>query len=173
MALLVLLSFDVYLRPGEGLTLKAKNLDDYVPDKTGVFNNSLPLDHPRTQKWLGRALEKLKKGKKENDLLFNVEAEKYRKAFESAGAWLGLPGLRTYQLRHGGAADDLLTKTREYAAVKDRGRWRTDSSVRRYGKVGKVQTLLNKMPRWALDYCRRAEASMEAVLSGSKNPLSQ
>ena len=59
-----------------------------------------------------------------------------------------LAGL-AYQLRHGGAADDLLTKTREYAAVKDRGRWRTDASVRRYGKVGKIQALLNKMPSWA------------------------
>ncbi|CAE7197381.1 prfA [Symbiodinium pilosum] len=112
MALLLLLSFDVYLRPGEGLTLKAKNLvspvrgsgrqfqryvivvrdeDDNLPDKTGVYNNSLPLDYPRTSKWLGQALEKLKKGKKENDLLFNVNAEKYRKAFEAAGGWLGLP----------------------------------------------------------------------------------
>ena len=99
MALLVLVSFDVYLRPGEGLTLKVKNLvrpvrgsgkqfqnyvvvvrdeDDKVPDKTGVYNNSLPLDHPRATRWLGQALEKLKTGKRENDLLFNVDADKYR-----------------------------------------------------------------------------------------------
>ena len=86
MALLVLVSFDVYLRPGEGLTLKGKKLvrpvrgsgkqfqnyvvvvrdeDDKVPDKTGVCNNSLPLDHPSTTRWLGQALEKFKTGKRE------------------------------------------------------------------------------------------------------------
>lgn len=106
MALLVLLSFDAYLRPGEALTLKAKNLvppvrgsgkqfqhyvvvvrdeEDQVPDKTGVFNNSLLLDHPQTSWWLGAALAKLKKGKKDNDLLFNTNNEQYRKVFESAG----------------------------------------------------------------------------------------
>ena len=178
MALLVLLSFDMYLRPGEGLTLKVKNVvppfqgsgrqyqryvvvvrdeEDNVPDKTGVFNNSLPLDNPSTAGWLGKALDNLKKGKKQDDALFSVEADKYRKAFESAGGWLGLPGA---------------AKNREYAAVKDRGRWRTDTSVRRYGKVGKIQTLLNKLPKWALDYCRRSEMTMGAVPSGSKNPLS-
>ena len=92
--------------------LVVRDEEDSVPDKTSVYNNSLPLDHPRTSAWLGKALEKLK-GKKDKDLLFNVESEQYRRALESAGGWLGLPGLRAYQLRRGGAADDLVTKTRQ------------------------------------------------------------
>ena len=108
MALMVLLSFDTYLRPGEAHALKVKNLvppvrgsgrqyqqyvvvvrdeDDGVPDKTGVFNNSLPLDHPLTSTWLGKALSKLKAHKREDQLLFAVDGIEYRKAFEAAGGW--------------------------------------------------------------------------------------
>lgn len=193
MALALLLSFDAYLRPGETLALLTKNLvppvrgtgkqyqhytlvvrdeEDEVPDKTGIFSNSLPLDNPETMPWLGQAIHNLVKKRKADQPLFNINAEKFRKKFQLAGNWLGLPNLHTYQLRHGGASDDLGKGHRDHHGVKARGRWRTDSSVRRYAKFGKVQELMNKMAPWALQYCKRSQSKMEAVIMGRAMPLS-
>lgn len=94
----------------------------------------------------------------------------YRQAFQSAGKWLGLQSLHTYQLRHGGASEDLSSGLRDHNAVKDRGRWRTDSSVRRYGKVGKLQDLLGQLQPWALEFCRRSVVQMERVVAGQAAP---
>ena len=86
---MVLVAFDVYLRPGEALDLLVKNLvppvkaagkqfkyytlvireeEDLVPAKTGVYNNSIPLDNPLTANWLGPCLMKLTKNKKQPPL---------------------------------------------------------------------------------------------------------
>ena len=193
MALALLLAFDLYLRPGETMGLKVKNLvapvvgagkqyqhftlvvrdeEDEIPDKTGVFSNSLPLGNPETKAWLGKALQKMVKKRKAEDPLFNLDSEKFRKKFQQAGSWLGLPNLHTYQLRHGGASDDLGKGHRDHNGVKARGRWKTDSSVRRYAKFGKVQELMKKMPPWALQYCTRSMHKMEAVVMGRAPPLS-
>ena len=192
MALMVLLSFDAYLRPGEAIGLLGKNLvapvakagrqyrhytvivkdeDECQPDKTGTFNNSIVLDNPLTSPWLGPALMRLKKKNGKENPLFNIKMEQYRDAFQKAGSWLGLPGLHTYQLRHGGASEDLASKTREYNMVKDRGRWRTDTSVRRYAKIGKLQNLMSEMPSWALHYCRTAVTQMPQVVAGQSAPI--
>ncbi|CAK9025948.1 unnamed protein product, partial [Durusdinium trenchii] len=186
MALTTLLSFDVYLRPGETADLKVKNLvrpvgnagvqykhytvvikdeDDQIPDKTGVFSNSVKLDNPLTASWLGPALQQMVRKRKQDDPLFSFEQDKYRKRFQEAGSWLGLPNLHLYQLRHGGASDDLCQRIRDHNAVKDRGRWLTDTSVRRYAKSGKVQEMLNKMPAWAL-HAKPAVDKMGAVVRG-------
>ena len=66
-----------------------------------------------------------------------------RKEMIAAGEQLGMKGLHPYQLRHGGAADDLNSKMRDYQGVKNGGRWQTDQSARRYTKVGKIQQILN------------------------------
>ena len=192
-ALLVLLSFDTYLRPGEALDLLKKNLVQPVagagtqyrhytvvvreeeegrPDKTGVYSSSIRLDNPSTEKWLGVAVQNHVKGKKLTDAIFNINPSRYREVFKSAGRWLGLQDLCTYQLRHGGASEDLAGKVRDYQGVKDRGRWMTDSSVRRYAKVGKLQSLLNRMPAWALEYCRRSLQKMPEVMRGRSQPIS-
>ena len=72
---------------------------------------------------------------------------------EMAGVWertaiiLQVPGPTClYQLRHGGASDDLLMARRTEDEVMRRGQWRTLSSVRRYAKPGKVQRLLGSVP---------------------------
>ena len=80
MALMVLLSVDLYLKPGEAISLTGKNVvapvkgagvqyqhytvvirdeGELHPDKT-VFNNSMPLDNPHTRNWLGKQIHSLK-----------------------------------------------------------------------------------------------------------------
>ena len=90
--------------------------------------------------------------------------------FKRQDPFLGCSHFICTTLRHGGASDDLCKGHRDHAGVKDRGRWRTDSSVRRYAKTGKIQSLLQQLPEWSLSYCRRSMVKMEAVLKGITPP---
>ena len=51
-----------------------------------------------------------------------------------------------YALRHGGASTDVLLKRRDLQEVKSRGRWRTDSSVRRYNKHARILREVARLP---------------------------
>lgn len=188
MALKVILDFDTYLRPGESFDLLKKDvvapvrgagrhfqsvavvvrdIEHQKPDKVGVFDNTILLDSP-DRKWLGDILlNHVKKISNKDHKVFDFSSEEFRKEFVQAGERLSLRGLHPYQLRHGGASDDLNSKLREYAAVKCRGRWCTDHSVRRYGKVGKIQKLLNQLSCGDLEFCRWSVNNLEKVFRGS------
>jgi hypothetical protein len=75
-----------------------------------------------------------------------------------------------YQLRHGGASDDLLSCRREALEVQRRGRWRTDASVRRYGKPAQVQRALLKLTKSRVDFGRRSWENLEKLFSGAVAP---
>lgn len=187
MGLKVLLDFDTYMRPGESIDIRARQVVPPVvgagpqylwyhvvirefqegrPDKIGVFDNSVALDHPQ-RSWLGEVLfGHSKTVNSKDDFLFQFKMEEYRHAFSMAGESLGISGLHPYQLRHGGAAEDLNSKTREYSSVKARGRWMTDQSVRRYTKVGKLQALMTQLSPANLEYCRWCQRNMEKVIRG-------
>ena len=74
--------------------------------------------------------------------------------FIAAAVALGLGRLRPclYGLRHGGASEDLLTKARTVLDVKTRGRWSSDSSLKRYGKQTRLLSELQKVPQEVLHY---------------------
>ena len=176
-----------HMRPGESIDIRARQVVPPVvgagpqylwyhvvirefqegrPDKIGVFDNSVALDHPQ-RSWLGEVLfGHSKTVNSKDDFLFQFKMEEYRHAFSMAGESLGISGLQPYQLRHGGAAEDLNSKTREYSSVKARGRWMTDQSVRRYTKVGKLQALMTQLSPANLEYCRWCQRNMEKVIRG-------
>lgn len=180
MGLLVLTAFDLYLRPGRALSLKAKNIlppvcvagsqfrqmtvvirdfESGKPGKVGVFNNALRLDNPKTL-WIGPHLLNLARQQNSaEDAVFSFTMEEFRKQFMQAGKDLG-----------GGASQDLSSTFRGRNAVKMRGRWKTDQSVRRYAKVGGVQQLLTKLIQSALQYCQWAEHNVENVFKGTVAP---
>ena len=97
-----------------------------------------------------------------------VHHEDFRGKFAQAGANLGIENLHPYQLRHGGATEDLTSKRRDHPQVKARGRWMTDQSVRRYTKIGRVQALLNKLSPANLRFCQWSEKHLQAVIQGQK-----
>ena len=191
MGLKVLTDFDCYLRPGEGLSLLARNIippvaaaglqyqtfclvvkefEQGVPDKVGIFDTSIPLDSKGRQ-WLGEMLFQLaKKRPKKDSPLFGFSADQFRKKFRLAAKKMGVGHLHPYQLRHGGASEDLNSRSRDYGGVKQRGRWSTDKSVRRYTKVGRVQQLLNQLSPEMLEYCRWSLRNMEGVMTGQMIP---
>ena len=111
-------------------------------DETGVYDNTLFLDNPSTTGWLGPRLQQLVKGLGAEDKVFNFSADQFREELQAAGRRLGLQSVHTYQLRHGGASEDLNSKVRSYMEVKERGCWRTDASLRRYAKSGRSKSCL-------------------------------
>ena len=104
-----------------------------------------------------------------------MNLEEFGKYFHGALASLELGhlGITVYSLRHVGAFWDLLTGTRPYEQVKDRGGWRTDSSMQRYAKAARSQQLAGEMPYHIVKYGLLVFRDIELVLDGDVAGLRQ
>ena len=128
MALMTITAFDLYLRPGEALSLVGRNIiapvavagsqfkmvtvvvrdfEDGVPDKVGTYDNSLKLDNPNTA-WIGTwLLRRARALNSQESHVFNFKMEDYRKEFVKVGQLLGVENLHPYQLRQWGSVSGL------------------------------------------------------------------
>ncbi|CAE7252533.1 AMY1.1 [Symbiodinium necroappetens] len=188
MGVKTLVDFDLYLRPGESLDVRAKHVVRPVPksgkqyqkyaviirdqelgrpDKTGTFDNTILLDNPETESWLGPHLHRMARKVTGESPVFQFSSEAFRKQFQSAAEAIGLKHLHPYQLRHGGASEDLNSRIRDHVAVRERGRWKTDSSLRRYAKTGKLQKMLGELKVSHLEFCQQSVRRMPKVLDGT------
>ena len=188
MAFMVLIMFFSYCRPGEVRSLKRKQFlrparargpltrshwsIHFAPQsdrptapqqitKTGTMDDTVIMDRPA---WMASLITKLCKGLAPDDLVFAMDGSLSVNLFRQAGKSLGLPKLCLYQLRHGGASEEMLDGSRLPEVIQARRRWRTQTSVRRYAKPAQLQRLLNLMPEAKLDYARKSyEASGQLV----------
>ena len=71
-----------------------------------------------------------------------------------------------YTLRHGGASDDALKRRRSFQGIQDRGRWRTEASVRRYKKHARVMKEAERLPKATREYGLAVERSLGPILLG-------
>ena len=169
-ALALILQFTLYLRPGElcelrvgqvvapigrgalwGFIVRPFLTEDSRPGKTGEFDESLLLDDPRLA-FLAPFLLCLTQGRPATDPLFSFDVRGLTESLRTTLQALKMEhmGVELYSLRHGGASDDFLTKRRTLPEIKHRGRWRADSSVRRYTKSARALKELEKIPQGAL-----------------------
>eukprot|EP00438_Fugacium_kawagutii_P008128 Skav234369 [mRNA] locus=scaffold2071:40230:43653:+ [translate_table: standard] len=191
MALKVMLDHDTYMRPGESIDIKCKDvippvagagkqyrwygivirdIADMKPDKAGIYDNTIALNSPGRE-FLGEVLWQLViQSKKSSEYVFQFTAAEFRKKFQMAGEKLSLKNLHPYQCRHGGASEDLNSGDRDFQRVKIRGRWHTAQSVRRYAKIGKIQKLMVQLSPSHLEFCRWSLKNMEKVLRGQMAP---
>ena len=144
-AVAYLLGFWCYLRPGELLGLKVSQLiapQQGAMDTWGVrasrtsqFDESVLLDWPEVPA-LGRALRRLTQNRAEREPPWDFNVAEFNLGWKSDVVRAGLSVLspHPYTLRHGGASHDLLYKRRDRLEVLARGRWVSESSIRRYGK---------------------------------------
>ena len=160
-ALMLLLQFRTYLRPGVCDHLKVKQLiattraagaayqfwainlaplEDSIPGKTGQFDKTVLLD---TDLWLSPFLTMLTSSRDPEICLWPTCAAHVIRCLDTACTRLGLESLNIcrYSLRHGGASHDILSNRRSLLEVKRRGLWRSDASLKRYGKEAKVLLL--------------------------------
>jgi len=157
-AVYCVLTMICYLRPSEAFTLRE---EDLVPPlegsrhrhwaivlhafETGEVSKTLDVDevvlvdNPDTE-WLDQALAFLKRITPRGQRLFTFTQTVMGKRFRAAAASAGVSQLKPepYQLRHTGPSHDYALKHRSIGAIKDRGRWMSDASVKRYKKEGRV-----------------------------------
>lgn len=183
-ALCLLLQFQTCLRPGDITGLRRYRLVEQRPTagaaydvwainvapfsegrpaKTGLFDESLTIDR---LPWLGRWLGILKGQGAPNKPLWPFNLAQLSRTFAQATADCGLSHLRPVLysiIRHDGASEDLLRGTRSLSNDFRRGRWRSWSSVRRYGKEAKLLTEIAKVPAPLLRYGRVFERDLEMM----------
>ena len=59
-----------------------------------------------------------------------------------------------------------MTGKRSLLAVKDRGQWQSDNSLKRYGKETRVLEELRKMPHATLEYGKQVSDRLGEVFNG-------
>ena len=88
-------------------------------------------------------------------------------------ATLGLEDrqIARYSLRHAGASNDVLKNLRPVEDIKARGRWKTDSSMRRYTRAARAQQFANQLPEPILTYGRQIREMLPGILNGTVAPI--
>ncbi|CAK0903612.1 unnamed protein product [Prorocentrum cordatum] len=193
MALCTMLSLVFLMRPGDWRTVRVEHLappaaggsrglarwslvlhpvedEGSLPSKTGEFDESLLLDLDEDQ-WLAPLCQRLVLGRDPQEPLFAFSQAEFTRCFKMAGAKLLLqrpppPCI----LRHSGASRDFAEQRRTLVGVKRRGRWRTDASVRRYEKGGRLGSEFAKLPLCLQGHARWCLRYLPAALSGSLRP---
>ena len=166
MAVFVMVSYVCYLRPSECMRLVGKSLvppvqaqgpnfrfwgivvhdaDLGVAGKTGITDESVLID---MDDWLLPALQALRETRPLEAPLWTFSLDEVREMFARAVERLDAGGVQAhlYGLRHGGASHDLLTRRRTLLEVKFRGRWSSDTSLKRYAKATRLQKEMEKLP---------------------------
>jgi hypothetical protein len=186
-AVKTLLCFLTYCRPGEIDTLKIgqlispnkQNLETQLwglilgpyssdnPTKSNEREESVLFDTPGYG-WVASLLLALTRDRAPDLDVFPVTAADTARDWQMAVETLQLHSLdlNRYSLRHAGASHDLLHKVRDLGAVKARGRWKTDSSMRRYTKAAKAMDLANRFPPAVLEYGNTVDSLLEEIFSG-------
>jgi len=181
------LGFWCYLRPSELTRLTGHSLVAPVPasgiaawalllapsalgrpSKTKEFDESILLD----MLWipgLHQFLMRLKTGLGSRRI-FPMDYLEFLTSFRRCAETAGVAGLapHPYSLRHGGASHDVLYGLRPIALVKRRGRWKADSSVRRYEKHARVLREIERLPAQTVAYAQVVERRLVPILSGAE-----
>jgi hypothetical protein len=180
------LSFICYLRPGEAddllvnqlvppsaamstsrcWTLLLHPVERGVPGKTSIFDASVLIDG---EGWLHPFLNELILGREPTERLWEQSHAETVEIFSTAIRQLKLEPLGTclYALRHGGASHDLLHRRRPLEEIKKRGRWVTDSSLRRYAKEARLNAEVSKIALPVLEFGRQVIDNLPGILGGS------
>eukprot|EP00438_Fugacium_kawagutii_P017670 Skav211267 [mRNA] locus=scaffold2429:526:2325:+ [translate_table: standard] len=162
-AVAVLLMFEGYLRPGEVLRLKEEDLvmptaihpyhclnlhpsDRMETSKVGMCDETIQLDS-NLMPWLGDLLTAMITGCPHAPM-FPIQYTQLNNCWMRQLVKVGLERNHAvlYQLRHSGPSYDRSTKSRSLQDVKKRGRWATDSSVKRYEAHAKLAQEFQRLP---------------------------
>jgi len=187
--------FILYVRPSEALRLQVGDIVPPQPSlrgpsgrkwsvvlnpfergaasKTGEFDESLVLDNNEFA-FFDAILQAATQGRPAGAPLFAGTYADWAARFATAGRLAQLEALGPpvlYQLRHGGASHELLSGARDVPGIKKRGRWVTDTSLRRYEKGGRVAQQMAKLPIPVRQACVRAAALIAGILSGACAPV--
>ena len=119
----------------------------------------------QTYLFIGKVLAKLGSGRRREKIFKHTYLD-FVRGFRKAALRIGLRRVVPYQCRHSGASIDRANKHRCMMEVKKRGRWRSDSSIARYEKAGRLAQVQSDMQPHVLDFCRVADKHLEELVLG-------
>jgi hypothetical protein len=101
-----------------------------------------------------------------DSLIFELSHESLLKLFKEGLEWLSLAGwgFSLYSCRHGGPSEDVCYGMRSLEVVKRRGRWASESSLRRYEEKGRLHVVYSHVPRHILSFCVSIEKNLEYIV---------
>ena len=161
--LALLTMFVCYFRPSELLSLEVQDLvkptrsiphfalllhpqERGVSSKTGEWDDGLSLSN-RFCPALGQLLSRWAQKRPTGSPMFAMDYRHLRQIFMQGMEELGLGVPSLYRLRHGGASSDYAMGHRPLLEIKRRGRWRADSSLRRYEKSTRAQAVEGRLSK--------------------------
>ena len=152
MALWLVVCFTTYYRPSEVFSLRVGDLlrptrrlrhhglqlhpfEMQVGSKARQFDDGVPLDS-EIFPWLPKAMVRTLRlnQRAATDKMFDFQYKELLSLFRQACEELKVRDPSLYRLRHGGASHDAATRMRTLQEIKRRGRWASDTSLRRYEK---------------------------------------
>ena len=75
-----------------------------------------------------------------------------------------MPTVVPYQARHSGPSINLVLRRQNQMTAKKPGRWRTDRSVRRYEKAGRLQKEADRWTTGQRAHFSRSQALVEELI---------
>ena len=138
-----------------------------VANKSGQFDESVTLDWEELH-WITPFFASAIGGRASGPLWQFSQIE-YLAKFRECLVLTGLDKLKfePYSLRHGGASFDRMTNRRTLDAIKRRGRWTSDSSLRRYERAATAQRVLTQLPEESKLYGHRVAQHLQQYFKGT------
>ena len=99
-----------------------------------------------------------------SDKIFEYRYEDFTKEFRRATRTLGLKDIVPYQCRHSGASLDKAGQHRTMLEIKKRGRWKSDNSIARHEKSGRLAQIQPDLTKKSTHQLRSHRLSSRAAL---------
>lgn len=186
--LVLLLSYMLYLRPGEFAKIRVCDVvrpvprggplyqhwgivlhpqEEGIPSKTAQWDEALTLDLPY-QNFLGKAIDAAMRlrSRPPTETVFKVTAQEVNLFMQQQWQkhhFETLNAPRLYRLRHGGASFELAGRLRPITEVQIRGRWETVRSLKNYEKGSRLSQLFGSLPEAKQQECIQATEQLAAV----------
>ena len=187
MAVATLIAHQCYLRPDELHSLRRRDViapqggrggegcwslllgpvDLRRPTKTGIFDDSVLVDHP-TLLWLARHIARLKSCGDPEEPIWPFSRAAYGRQFAKGVRRLQLDhwGFVPYSLRHSGPSWDRNDRRLSLLEIQRRGRWQDPRTVVRYERSSRISALLSTLSRTWVSYLRLCETHLRRYVEG-------
>ena len=136
--------------------------------KTQTFKDGIRMVHPA---WLGERLYQKSREQAPENPLFVLDEKVLLRVWKECVKELRLPTSVQYQLRHGGASGDTLSKRRPLLEVMARGRWRSTSSVLRYAKPNQLHKYTRELDDCINKYNEKCLKALEKIMKQTVSPI--
>lgn len=179
----VLITFDLYSRPSEALAIRGLDVippisgtqfsapairldpkEERTPSQTGTYDDVLQLSSGRRHEAgvIAMRLAALRRSQGQK-MMFLCDYSEVHREFCASARRVGLGHRVLYELRHGGASDDGALDVHP-TLIQRRGRWKVETSVRRYGKKGVLQETWADAPLHVRNFCLLCSTKVLEVL---------